>query len=55
MVVAGLGRRERQFSERDRDVLDLVRPVLEAALRDAVARERLARALAAHGLPRWLR
>ena len=45
MVVAGLGRSERQFSERDRDVLDLVRPVLEAALRDAQARERLVRAL----------
>lgn len=46
MVVAGLGRSERQFSERDRDVLDLVRPVLEAALRDAQARERLVLALA---------
>ena len=45
MVVAGLGRSERQFSERDRDVLDLVRPVLEAALRDAQARERLVCAL----------
>ena len=47
MVVAGLGRSERQFSARDRDVLDLARPVLEAALRDARARERLVRALAA--------
>ena len=46
VLVAGLGRSERQFSERDRDVLDLVRPVLEAALRDAHARERLVRALA---------
>jgi DNA-binding CsgD family transcriptional regulator len=46
IVVAGLGRSERQFSERDRDVLDLVRPVLEAALQDAGARERLVRALA---------
>jgi DNA-binding CsgD family transcriptional regulator len=46
MVVAGLGRGERQFSERDRDVLDLVRPGVEAALRDAQARERLVRALA---------
>ena len=44
MVLAGLGRRERQFSERDRDVLDLVRPVLEAAVQDAGARERLVRA-----------
>jgi hypothetical protein len=26
VVVAGLGRTEREFSERDRDVLDLVRP-----------------------------
>jgi DNA-binding CsgD family transcriptional regulator len=51
MVVAGLGRRERQFSERDRDVLDLVRPVLEAALQDAGARERLVRALAAEAPP----
>jgi DNA-binding CsgD family transcriptional regulator len=46
MLVAGLGRSERQFSERDRDVLDLVCPGLEHALRDAQARERLARALA---------
>jgi DNA-binding CsgD family transcriptional regulator len=46
LLVAGLGRSERQFSERDRDVLDLVRPVLENALRDAQARERLDRALA---------
>jgi DNA-binding CsgD family transcriptional regulator len=46
MVVAGLGRSEREFSERDRDVLDLVRPALEHALRDAQARERLVRALA---------
>jgi DNA-binding CsgD family transcriptional regulator len=45
-VVAGLGRTEREFSERDRDVLDLVRPVLEAALREAEARERLVPALA---------
>src|SRR5436309_9316132 len=51
MVVAGLGRSERQFSERDRDVLDLVRPVLEAALRDAKARERLVRALATNPPP----
>jgi DNA-binding CsgD family transcriptional regulator len=46
-VVAGLGRTEREFSERDRDVLDLVRPGLEDALRAAEARGRLIRALAA--------
>jgi DNA-binding CsgD family transcriptional regulator len=46
-VIAGLGRTERQFSERDRDVLDLVRPGLEDALRAAEARGRLIRALAA--------
>jgi DNA-binding CsgD family transcriptional regulator len=46
-VVAGLGRTEREFSEHDRDVLDLVRPGLEDALRAAEARERLGRALAA--------
>ena len=46
LLVAGLGRRERQFSERDRDVLDLVCPVLEARLRDARVRERLDRAFA---------
>ncbi|MHB8694581.1 MAG: helix-turn-helix transcriptional regulator [Solirubrobacteraceae bacterium] len=41
IVVAGLGRTEREFSERDRDLLDLVRPVLEDALRDTQAHERL--------------
>jgi DNA-binding CsgD family transcriptional regulator len=46
MLVVGLARSEVQFSERDRDVLDLVRPVIEAALRDAQARERLDCALA---------
>jgi DNA-binding CsgD family transcriptional regulator len=46
-VVVGLGRTEREFSERDRDVLDIVRPGLEAALRAAAARVRLVRALAA--------
>ncbi|HWD74261.1 MAG TPA: LuxR C-terminal-related transcriptional regulator [Solirubrobacteraceae bacterium] len=51
MVVVGLGRTERQFSERDRDVLDLVRPAIEDALHDAEARERLARALAADPPP----
>jgi hypothetical protein len=50
-VVAGLGRTERQFSERDRDVLDLVRPALEDALRTAEARARLVRALAANPPP----
>jgi DNA-binding CsgD family transcriptional regulator len=45
-VVAGLGRTERGFSERDRDVLDVVRPGLEDALRTAQARGRLVRALA---------
>jgi len=44
-VVAGLCRSEREFSERDRDVLDIVRPGLEGALRAAEARGRLARAL----------
>jgi DNA-binding CsgD family transcriptional regulator len=50
-VVAGLGRTERQFSERDRDILDLVRPALEDALRTAEARARLGRALAADPPP----
>jgi DNA-binding CsgD family transcriptional regulator len=47
-VVVGLGRTERQFSERDRDVLDLVRPALEDALRTAQARARLVLALSAN-------
>jgi DNA-binding CsgD family transcriptional regulator len=50
-VVAGLGRTEREFSERDRDVLDIVRPGLEAKLRAAEARGRLVRALAAEPPP----
>ncbi len=50
-VVAGLGRTVREFSERDRDVLDIVRPGLEAALRAAQARARLVRALAAEPPP----
>jgi DNA-binding CsgD family transcriptional regulator len=50
-VVAGLGRTDRQFSERDRDILDLVRPALEDALRTAEARARLVRALAANPPP----
>jgi DNA-binding CsgD family transcriptional regulator len=45
-VVVALGRHERQFSERDRDVLDLARPAIEGALQGAQARERLVRALA---------
>src|SRR4051794_30200089 len=45
-VVAGLGRTEREFSERDRDVLDIARPRLESALRATQARGRLVRALA---------
>lgn len=50
-VVAGLGRTEREFSERDRDVLDIVCGGLERALRATQARERLARALAADPPP----
>jgi hypothetical protein len=45
-VVAALGRTERGFSERDRDVLDLARPGLEGALRSTRARGRLVHALA---------
>jgi DNA-binding CsgD family transcriptional regulator len=52
VVVAGLGRTEREFSERDRDVLDLMRPGLEDALEVAEARERLVHALAADPPPR---
>jgi DNA-binding CsgD family transcriptional regulator len=51
VVVAGLGRTEREFSERDRDILDLVRPGLEDALRAVEARGRLVRALAANSPP----
>jgi DNA-binding CsgD family transcriptional regulator len=46
-VVFALGRHERQFSVRDRDVLNLTTPVIERALQTAEARERLLRALAA--------
>jgi DNA-binding CsgD family transcriptional regulator len=46
-VVVGLGRTEREFSERDRDVLDIAGPVLEGALRSTQARGRLVHALAA--------
>src|SRR3954452_7378066 len=41
-VVAGLGRTEREFSERDRDVLDIIRARLEGALQATEARGRLA-------------
>jgi DNA-binding CsgD family transcriptional regulator len=50
-IVAALGRSERQFSERDRDVLDLLRPALEDAVQLTQARGRLARALAADPPP----
>jgi DNA-binding CsgD family transcriptional regulator len=50
-VVFALGRQERRFSERDRDVLDLVQPVLERALQTAEARRRLLSALAASPPP----
>jgi hypothetical protein len=46
VVVFALGRHERQFSERDRDVLDLARPGVEEALEIADARERVAHVLA---------
>ena len=45
--VAGLGRAEREFSERDRDVLDIAGPGLQEALCAVRARERLGSALAA--------
>jgi DNA-binding CsgD family transcriptional regulator len=51
VVVAGLGRTEREFSERDRDVLDLVTPGLEDAMRAAEAHARLVRVLAADPPP----
>jgi hypothetical protein len=50
-VVLGLGRTEREFSERDRDVLDIAGPVLEDALRTTQARGRLVHALAAEPPP----
>ena len=43
-VVAGLGRTEREFSERDRDVLDIACTGLEAAVLAMQARERRLRA-----------
>jgi DNA-binding CsgD family transcriptional regulator len=45
-VVVGLGRTEREFSERDRDVLDIARAGLERELGISEARSRLARTLA---------
>jgi DNA-binding CsgD family transcriptional regulator len=45
-VVAGLGRTDYEFSERDRDVLDIAGPGIEGELRAAQARARLVRALA---------
>ena len=50
-VVIRLGRTECEFSERDRDVLALMGPALEDALRATEARGRLARALAANPPP----
>jgi DNA-binding CsgD family transcriptional regulator len=50
-VVAGFGRVDREFSERDRDVLDIARGGLESALQATQARERLVRALAADPPP----
>ena len=50
-VVVALGRTEREFSERDRDVLDVACPVLEDALRTTQARGRLVHALAADPRP----
>ena len=50
-VVVALGRTEREFSERDRDVLDLACPLLEDALRTTQARGRLVHALAADPRP----
>jgi len=51
VLVAGLGRSEREFSQRDREVLDLVRPGLSLALRAAQARARLVCALVANPPP----
>ena len=51
VVVAALGRTECEFSERDRDVLDVAHPGLEGAMQTAQARERLGRVLAADAIP----
>lgn len=50
-VVFALGRHERQFSERDRDVLDVTRPAVERALEAADARQLLLRALSSDPPP----
>jgi DNA-binding CsgD family transcriptional regulator len=50
-VVARFGRIEREFSERDRDVLDIVCAGLESALQATQARERLVCSLAADPPP----
>lgn len=50
-VVFALGRHERRFSARDRDVLDVARPGLEHALHAADARARLLLALASSPPP----
>jgi DNA-binding CsgD family transcriptional regulator len=51
ILVFALGRHEREFSERDRDVLDVARPGLEHALQLAEARQRLLLALASDPPP----
>lgn len=50
-VVIGLGRSDRDFSERDRDLLDLVTPAIEHGLQEAQARGRSAEVLAAETPP----
>jgi DNA-binding CsgD family transcriptional regulator len=50
-VVFALGRHEREFSERDRDVLDAAQPSVEHALQIAQARERLLLTLASNPPP----
>jgi hypothetical protein len=46
-VVFALGRHEREFSERDRDVLNVSRRPVEEALQTSEARQRVAQALSA--------
>jgi ATP/maltotriose-dependent transcriptional regulator MalT len=50
-VVFALGRHERQFSEHDRDVLNLAQPAVERALEMAEARQRMLAALASNPPP----